>query len=48
MDYAAAMEENFNAQAERIIELESGVDGQTVLTNTTGYAASAMATGTNK
>ena len=37
-----------NAQAERIIELEASVDGQTVLTNTTKYAANAVATGTNK
>ena len=48
MDYAAALEDKFNVQAERIIELEAIVDGQTVLTITTEYAASAVATGTNR
>ena len=48
MDYAAALEEKSNAQAEHIIELEASVDGQTVLTNTTEYAVSVVATGTNK
>ena len=48
MDYTAALEEKSNAKAERIIELEASVDGQTVLTNTTKYVASAVATGTNK
>ena len=48
MDYAAVLEENSNAQAERIIELEPSVDFQTVITNPTEYATSAAATGTNK
>ena len=48
MYYAAALEDKSNTQADRIIELEASVDGQTVLTNTTEYAASAVATGTNK
>ena len=48
MEYAAALEEKSNTQAERIIELEASVDGKTVLTETTEYAASAVATGTNK
>ena len=48
MEYAAELEENAKAQAERIIELEARMDGQTVLTDTTDYAASAVATGTNK
>ena len=48
MEYATAMEEKSNAQDERIIELEASVDGQTVLTKTTDYAASAVSTGTNK
>ena len=47
MDYAAALEDNSNAHADRIIEIEVSVDGQTVLTNPTKYAASAVATGTN-
>ena len=48
IEYAAVLEEKANAQAESIIELEASVDGQTVLTNTTKYAASVVATGTNK
>ena len=48
MDYSAALEEKSNAKAERIIELEASVDGQLVLTNTTKYAASTVATETNK
>ena len=48
MDYATALEEKSNTRAERIIELEASVDSQTVLTNTTKYAASAVDTGTNK
>ena len=48
MEYAAALEYKANTQAEIIIELEASVDGQTVLTKTTNYAASAVATGTNK
>ena len=48
MDYAAALEEKSNAQSKRIIDLEASMDGQTVLTNTTDYAAIAVATGNNK
>ena len=47
MEYYAALEEKINAQAERIIDLEGRVDGQTVLTSTTNYVTSAVATGTN-
>ena len=46
MEYAEALEEKENAQSK--CELEASVDGQTVLANTTDYAASAVATGTNK
>ena len=48
MDYDAAPKEKSNTQTERIIEIEAIVDGQTVLTNTNKYAASAVAKGTNK
>ena len=48
MDYAAALEEESNTQAELIIELEDSMDVQTVPTNTNDYVASAVATGTNK
>ena len=48
MEYAAELEEKANAQAKCIIEIEAIVDGQTVLANTTNYAASAVATGTNR
>ena len=48
MDYAVAPKEKSNTQTERIIEIEAIVDGQTVLTNTNKYAASAVAKGTNK
>ena len=48
MDYVSALEDQSKAKSERIIELEANMDGQTVLTNTTKYVASAMATGTNK
>ena len=44
MDYAAAIEEKSNPQANHIINLEASVDGQTVLANTTEYVASVMAT----
>ena len=44
MEYAAALEENYNTHADGIIELEASVDGQTVLTKTTEYVASAVAT----
>ena len=48
MGYSAALEDKDKAQAERIIDLEARVDGKTVLTDTTNYAASAVAIGTNK
>ena len=48
MDYAADLEENSNTQSEPITDLEASMDGQTVLTNTTDYAAIAVATGNNK
>ena len=48
MDYAAALEAKSNAQAKHIIDLEASVDSQTVLTITTEYATSAVATRTNK
>ena len=43
-----ALEESANTQYYNIIELEANVDGQTVLTDNTNYAARAVATGTNK
>ena len=48
MEYTAALEEKSNAQSKRIIDLDAIVYGQTVLTNTTDYAASAVSTGANK
>ena len=48
MEYTAALEEKANTQANRIIDLGASVDGQTVLTDTTDYAASAVSTGTDK
>ena len=45
MEYAAALEEKAHAQAKRIIDLEASVDDQTVLTESTNYAASAVTTG---
>ena len=48
MEYAEALEDKSNTQAERIIEIESRVDGQTILTNTNKYAAIMVATITNK
>ena len=45
---SAAIEKKSNTHAELIIELEDSVDFQTVLTDTTDYAESAVATGTNK
>ena len=47
MEYTAALEEKTHAQAERILALESSVDGQTVLTEATEYAASAVTAGGN-
>ena len=44
----AQTREKANAQAELIIELESSVDVQTVLTDTTNYAASVVDIVTNK
>ena len=43
-----ALEEKANAQVERIIELEASVDGQTILSNTTNYAANMVARDTNR
>ena len=49
MEYTAALEEKANVQAERIIDLEASVDGQTVLTEVTNFAASTVTTrGANK
>ena len=48
MEYAAALEEKANIQANRIIELEVIVYGQTVFTDTVDYVASTVATGSNK
>ena len=49
MKYSAALEEEDHTQAERIIDIEASVDGQTVLTEATNYAASAVTTvGANK
>ena len=45
MEYAAALQEKAHAQAEHIVEIEASVDGQTVLTESTNYAASAVTTG---
>ena len=45
MEYAAALEEKANAQVERIIELEASVEGQTVLSKATNFAASSVTTG---
>ena len=47
MEYAAALEEKSHTQAERILELEANVDGQTFLTKATEYAASAVTVGGN-
>ena len=48
MEYDTALNEKANTQAKRIIYLEAGVDGKTVLTDTTDYAASIVVTGTNR
>ena len=48
MEYAAALEEKASAQSKCIIDLDVRVYGQTVLTDTTDYAASAVSTGDNK
>ena len=45
MEYDAALEEKSNSQAKRIIEPEDSVDGQTVLSKETYFAASAAETG---
>ena len=47
MEYAAAVEEKTHAQAERILVIKARVDGQTVLTEATEYAASAVTAGGN-
>ena len=44
----AALEDKYNAQAERIIEIKAIMDGQTVLTNATNYDASAVSMGYRK
>ena len=48
MEYDVALEKKANVQANFIIDLEYSVDGQTVLANTTYYAANSVATGTNR
>ena len=48
MEYAASLEDKSNTQAERIIELESSMDGQTIRTDSTNYVASAVAKGISK
>ena len=49
MEYATALEDKTHMQAERILALESSVDGQTVLTKATEYAESAVTVeGNNK
>ena len=45
MEYAAALEEKYNMQFECIIDIEASVDGQTVITEATYFAAIAVATG---
>ena len=45
MEYTTALEDKAHAQAKRIIELETSVDGQTILTKATDYVASAVTTG---
>ena len=47
MEYTAALEERAHAQAERVLELEASVDGQTFLTKATEYTASAVTVGGN-
>ena len=48
MKYAVALEEKSNAQSKRIIDLDVRVYGQTVIIDTTDYAARAVSTGANK
>ena len=48
MEYAAALEEKSNTQAERIIELKARVDGQDVLTENAYFPACAVSTGAIK
>ena len=45
MECAAALVEKTHAQAERILEIESSMDGQTVLTKATEYTASTVSAG---
>ena len=47
MEYSAALEEKTHTQAEHILEIEASVDGQTILTKATQYAASAVTAGGN-
>ena len=48
MEYDAALEEKANANSERIIDLNTSVDGKPFLSDTADYVESAVATGTNK
>ena len=49
MEYTASLEEKANTQAKQIIDIESSMDSQTVLTKATYFAASALAMeGSNK
>ena len=48
MEYSAALEEKTHTQAEHILEIEASVDGQTILTEATDYAAIAVTAEGNK
>ena len=48
MEYAVALEELAHAQADRIIEVEASVDGQTVFTDSSNYVVSAVTMGGSK
>ena len=48
MECAAALVEKTHAQAERILEIESSMDGQNVLTKATEYTASTVSAGGKK
>ena len=48
MEYAAALEEKANTQAELIIDIDAIVDGQTVLNDTTYYVEITVSTSTTK
>ena len=47
MEYTAVLEEKAHIQAERILEIEGSVDGHTIFTKATKYAASAVTAGGN-